>query len=196
MRALIIFIKNPDLGKVKTRLAQDIGDQKALAIYKDLLAHTKNVSLKTLADKVFVFHFPTLINHNLWNKNIFENRVQAEGDLGAKMSDAINQVILDGYQEVCLIGSDCFEITEAHINNAFESLAESDVVIGPAKDGGYYLLGQKKIHCQIFDKMPWSKSNLLNKTQMVLTVNGISYKLLEVLSDIDYINDLPKDYRF
>ena len=112
------------------------------------------------------------------------------------MSDAINQVILDGYQEVCLIGSDCFEITEAHINSAFESLAENDVVIGPAKDGGYYLLGQKKIHCQIFDKMPWSKSNLLNKTQMVLTVNGISYKLLEVLSDIDYINDLPKDYRF
>ena len=104
MRALIIFIKNPDLGKVKTRLAKDIGDQKALAIYKDLLAHTKNFSLKTLADKVFVFHFPTLINHNLWNKNIFENRVQAEGDLGAKMSDAINQVILDGYQEVCLIG--------------------------------------------------------------------------------------------
>ena len=196
MRALIIFIKNPALGKVKTRLAQDVGDEKALAIYNDLLAYTKNVSQKTLADKVFVFHSPTLIDHNLWKGNIFVNRVQVKGDLGAKMSAAINQVILAGYQEVCLIGSDCFEITEHHINKAFEGLAENDVVIGPAKDGGYYLLGQQKLHDQIFDKMPWSKPNLLNKTQMVLIVNGINYKLLEVLSDVDYIEDLPKDYQF
>jgi rSAM/selenodomain-associated transferase 1 len=196
MRALIIFIKNPELGKVKTRLAQDVGDEKALTIYKDLLAYTRCISLKTVADKVFVFHSPTLADENLWKKDQFQNRVQAAGDLGDKMSDAINQVILEGYQEVCLIGSDCFEISEAHINNAFESLNEKDVVIGPAKDGGYYLLGQKKLHPQIFDKMPWSKSNLLDTTQMVLAVNGIKYKLLEVLSDVDYIGDLPKDYQF
>jgi len=189
--ALIVFVKNPEKGKVKTRLAADVGEEKALKVYYDLLEFSR--SLIYLGLNVYVFHFPVLLQDFFWNGA--ENRLQVEGDLGGKMSAAIQEVLNEGNDKVCVIGSDCFEISQAHLKEAFKALDKNDLVFGPAKDGGYYLAGMKKLQSAIFEEMPWSQSNLMQTTLEKAKNLNLNYELLEELSDVDYVTDLPKGYK-
>jgi len=192
MEALIVFVKNPEKGKVKTRLAADVGEEKALKIYNDLLEFSKSLIYSGL--KFYVFHSPVLLQELFWVGA--ENKLQAEGDLGVKMSTAIKEVLNGGNDKVCVIGSDCFEITQEHIKEAFRVLDKNDLVFGPAKDGGYYLVGMNKLQSAIFEEMPWSQSNLMQTTLKKAKNLNLNYELLEELSDVDYVTDLPKDYKF
>lgn len=191
MNAIIVFVKNPEKGKVKTRLAKDVGDEKALSVYLDLLKFTKNVIHSFL--NVYVFHSPVLIEDLFWAGA--KNELQVEGDLGLKMSAAIKQVLADGNDKVCIIGSDCFEISEQHINDAFKALDKNDLVFGPAKDGGYYLAGMNKLQTAIFENMPWSQPTLMDETLKRADELSLKYELLEELSDVDYVTDFPRDYK-
>lgn len=191
MEALIVFVKNPELGKVKTRLANSVGATKALSVYKDLLEFTKRVIPSELS--VYVFHSPVLLEELFWSGS--ENELQCEGDLGLKMKTALQQVFSKGATKVCLIGSDCFEISEEHIKSAFKALDSNDLVFGPAKDGGYYLVGMKQMHAEVFEGMPWSRSNLLEKTITKIKGLKLNYKLMETLNDVDFVEDLPSDYK-
>lgn len=184
---LLIFTRNPELGKVKTRLAKTVGDETALEIYLFLLNKTKEVAQKVSSDKA-VFYSEKITENDQWNPEIFKKYLQLEGDLGMKMQHAFEQFFEKGYEKVAIIGSDLYDITPEIIENAFEKLNTNDVVLGPAKDGGYYLLGMKSIHKSIFQKKKWGTAAVLKETLENLKDKKIS--LLEELNDVDVFEDI------
>ncbi|MES2882865.1 MAG: TIGR04282 family arsenosugar biosynthesis glycosyltransferase [Bacteroidota bacterium] len=192
--ALIIFVRHPQLGKVKTRLAATIGNDAALNIYKKLLQHTLEISKKTEAT-IFVFYADEIVEDDIWQEENFFKLLQAEGDLGQKMLSAFTQVFASGCDKVCIIGSDCYELTETIIADAFTAMNEVDVAIGPANDGGYYLLGMKQLHHSIFENKQWSTRTVFDETIHSIMQAKLSYKTLATLTDVDEEKDLPNEWR-
>lgn len=187
--ALIIFIKNPVKGKVKTRLAATIGDDMALAIYQKLLKHTLNIAEHVTADK-FIF-FSDAIDETIGDVNApFYYKIQSGNDLGEKMKNAFVQLFKSGYKRVVIIGTDCPGINENILKTAFGEFNNSDVVIGPATDGGYYLLGMKEMHNDLFEKIDWSTSVVLHSTIECYNKSNLSYSLLTALRNVDEQKDL------
>ena len=187
--ALIIFARNPELGKCKTRLAKTIGDEAALEIYKHLLLHTSNVAKSIAADR-YIFYSEAIQKKDIWDDGIFKKKRQFEGDLGMKMEHAFSLIFQMGYDKVIIIGSDLLELKPKHINQAFQYLNTHDAVIGPAKDGGYYLLGLTRMHEFLFKNKSWSTPTVLEETLNDLSEKNIKFTTLETLNDIDTYDDL------
>ncbi|UKM65204.1 TIGR04282 family arsenosugar biosynthesis glycosyltransferase [Flavobacteriaceae bacterium GSB9] len=183
---VIVFVKNPKLGKVKTRLAKSIGNEAALAVYSKLLKVTEN-AVKKLDTDVLIY-FSEHIEEEAWHN--FNKNIQHGKDLGERMRNAFQQGFEDGYERIALIGSDLPDISENHIKQALHVLTQNEVVFGPAKDGGYYLIGLSKMHTSIFQNKPWSQPNLLSETLKELHKNNTSFITLETLNDIDTYEDL------
>lgn len=188
-KALIIFVRNPVLGKVKTRLARTIGDAKALNIYIELLSHTISITSYILCDK-FVYYSDFIDVSDGWDNRIFEKRLQEGHDLGLRMKHAFNELLHSGYDQVLIIGSDCYQLTPSIIECGFAKLQDADAVMGPSEDGGYYLLGLKNMHEKIFENKSWSTENVSSDTINDLKTAGLSYSLLIPLKDIDVEADL------
>ncbi|MEZ7498124.1 TIGR04282 family arsenosugar biosynthesis glycosyltransferase [Flavobacterium sp. Arc3] len=187
--ALIIFTRNPELGKVKTRLAKTIGNEKALAVYKDLLLHTRNETYSIDCDK-FVFYDTTIIENDIWSPAFYQKKVQANGDLGQRMHQAFVTLFQMGYKNCIIVGSDLFDLKAVVIKTAFKKLVDHDVVIGPAEDGGYYLLGLKKGMPAIFQNKDWGTATVFKMTMKDLENQKVS--LLDTLNDIDTYEDLEQ----
>ncbi len=185
--ALIIFIKNPELGKVKTRLAKTVGDERALAIYKALMEHTRNIALSVSSDRLLFYSQKIHPNDN-WSIVDFKKHLQATGDLGTKMKTAFQQAFQD-HQKVVIIGSDCASLTPAIVKVAFRQLEKHSFVIGPALDGGYYLLGMNQYAPSVFDDIAWSTASVLEDTKQRIKALDLDYVLLPALSDIDFEED-------
>lgn len=186
--ALIIFSKNVVPGKVKTRLAATIGHDAALKVYQQLLHHTKIITQKINADK-FVYYSDEIVHDDLWNHGFI--REQQKGlDLGERMMKAFEEVFHQGYSKVIIIGTDCPSLNEIMIEEAFDKLKGTDVVIGPAYDGGYYLLGMKKLYSCLFKNIQWSTSSVFRETIQIFNGENINYSLLQKLHDVDEEKDL------
>ena len=186
---LIIFVKNPVLGKVKTRLAATVGDEVALAIYFQLLKKTHEVTALLPVDKA-VYYSDSIDPDDLWSDGGYDRMVQSGDNLGERMKNAFDGSFKKGYQKVCIIGSDCLEITPGIINKAFAALENHDAVIGPARDGGYYLLGMKQMTPTLFENKKWSTDKILAATVADFKQLGLSYMELPVLKDVDDEKDL------
>lgn len=186
--ALIIFVRKPELGKVKTRLAREVGDERALEIYEKLLSHTKMISLPLEVEK-FVFYADEVSEKDIWTGKEFHQEQQIKGNLGEKMKSALEEVFSRNIQRVCIIGSDCMELTSEILENAFLSLHHHDIAIGPSLDGGYYLIGMKKLHSKLFDDIKWSTASVFNETMQKARQKKLSVFELPKLSDIDYKED-------
>ncbi|MBW2960394.1 TIGR04282 family arsenosugar biosynthesis glycosyltransferase [Mesonia aestuariivivens] len=184
---LLIFTKNPEMGKCKTRLAKSIGKKAALSIYKKLLQHTAQVAQKANSDKQ-VFYSKEIIQKDHFKSNLFQKKLQNGDHLGAKMSNAIADAFKENYEKVIIIGSDLYDLEVNDIYKAFQQLEQSDYVIGPAKDGGYYLLGMKKFTPEIFQDINWSTATVLQETLQLLQNKKVA--LLTEKNDIDTIEDL------
>lgn len=191
---LLIFVKNPVEGKVKTRLAKTIGDHNALLIYRALLKHTQTIASEISVSRYLFYDEKIEINDN-WLNNLYTKNQQVNGDLGKRMSAAFEHVFSKGVSKAIIIGSDCIELTTEIINNAFELLENNDLVIGPALDGGYYLLGMKTLHNCIFENKSWSTDLLLAETLESLKKENLSVQLVPKLSDIDTETDLTPELR-
>ena len=187
---LIIFVKNPVKGTVKTRIAKDSDEGYALKVYLELQRHTRIISENTNAIR-YLYYSSHLPEEDLWDANIFNKKLQKGDDLGEKMKNAIREVI-NCHEKVIIIGSDCIQLKESLIENAFSKLDNFDIVLGPALDGGYYLIGVKHPFDYIFDGIPWSTSEVLDKTLQKILSSGLSCHLLQELSDIDYMEDWEK----
>lgn len=187
--ALIIFVRKPEYGLVKTRLAKDIGERKALEIYEILLQHTQSIFTNILADK-FVFYATEICEDDMWNA--YKKFAQCGNDLGNRMENAFKNIFDKRYENVLIVGSDCFELTSEIIEVAFSLLEKNEVVIGPAKDGGYYLLGMKKMYSSIFQHINWSTHEVFDQTLQKIKSLDLSYDLLPVLRDVDTVDDLPE----
>ncbi len=183
---VIVFVKNIKLGKVKTRLAKTIGNQGAFEVYSDLVKVTENATENLKIDKYI--YFSDAVVNTKW-QNDFKT-TQNGADLGERMKNAFENGFDAGYNRIVLIGSDLPDIEAKHIEVGLNKLKETDVVFGPAEDGGYYLIGLSKMHECVFNNKPWSQTNLLKETLTELQKNNITFSTLEVLNDIDTIEDL------
>ena len=184
---LIIFTRNPELGKVKTRLSKSTGDQVALEIYKFLLNKTNQVTKQVSADKI-VYYSEKITKHDIWSSNLYKKEVQHGSDLGAKMKNSFQAAFENKYDKVLLIGSDLYDLEPCHIYEAFKKLDTNDVVIGPASDGGYYLIGLKKLHPKIFKNKNWGTSTVREDT--LKDLEKVDVHLLPILNDVDVIEDI------
>ncbi|MGV3586896.1 MAG: TIGR04282 family arsenosugar biosynthesis glycosyltransferase [Adhaeribacter sp.] len=186
---LIIFIKNPILGKVKSRLAATVGPEKALAIYHQLLHRTQKVTQNLPVDKA-LYYADFIPEKDSWDTAVYTKYLQVTGDLGQRMEQAFQQGFSDNYNRICIIGSDCFELSSEIIQQAFRRLEDKDVVIGPAEDGGYYLLGLTQHQPFLFQNKHWSTESVLLDTLQDVKAKNLSVTLLPTLTDVDEEKDL------
>lgn len=186
---LIIFVKNIRLGKVKTRFAATAGDEAALKLYKKLVGLTASQARKTAAE-CLVSYSEEVEANDIFNISHFEKDTQTGGDLGERMGNAFRKSFQQGYNKVVLIGSDCPGITYNLMNRSFDILDDYDCVLGPSVDGGYYLIGMKRLIPELFENVPWSTGLVLKRT--LKTLNRLNYtcELMEELNDIDTAEDL------
>ncbi len=187
--ALIIFVKNPEKGKVKTRLAKTIGEERALAVYNSLLSHTLEVTAPLFCDKA-VYYSDFIPGTDLWSRKGYRQEQQAGSDLGQRMCHAFERELKNGYKSICIIGSDCPGLSTAIIAGAFDMLRETEIIIGPSADGGYYLLGMHHLHRPFFLEKPWSTGRVYAETMKDIKASGMKHLLLPVLTDIDEEKDL------
>lgn len=186
-KLLILFTRNPELGRVKTRLAQEVGDKKALAIYRFLIRHTVKITQPVSADKV-VYYSENITENDYWNSNFFQKKLQTGNDLGQRMKNAFSKGFSEGYQQIIIMGTDLYDIKTADIEFAFSTLENHEAILGPAEDGGYYLLGLTHLIPNLFENKNWSTPSVLPDTLNDLT--NINYKLLQKRNDVDYYADI------
>jgi rSAM/selenodomain-associated transferase 1 len=188
---LLIFIKNPEAGKVKTRLAKSIGALEALQVYEKLLARTLSAAGKSTVRRQ-VWYSSFIDNEDDIPPETFEKYLQTGSDLGERMKNAFRQAFEEGADNVVIIGSDCPDLNEAILESAFEQLKTCDLVIGPSEDGGYYLLGMNRFYESLFRDVEWSTESVLTSTIDNATKIGLNITQLPVLNDIDTLEDLRK----
>src|SRR5690606_36530309 len=184
---LIIFTRNPELGKCKTRLATTVGNRIALNIYQFLLEHTKNIT-KGLDVGKWVFYSDEIWENDIWEQAVYEKKVQSGKDLGERMANAFKDGFNAGHEKIIIIGSDMYDLNENDVMEAFKILDLHDYVVGPAIDGGYYLLGMKVFNPALFKNKSWGTDTVLEAT--LEDLKGKNYGLLAPKNDIDYFEDI------
>ncbi len=187
---IITFTRNPELGKVKTRLAKTIGDASALAIYKKLLEHTQSVLHDLNCDKA-VYYSVKIRDNDIWDNAIYQKHQQFGGDLGIRMQNAFKAGFEAGYNKIIIVGSDLYDLQPKHINQAFKALDSNSITIGPAEDGGYYLLGMKTLHKAVFENKNWGTETVFEDT--IKNLKNESVFLLEQLNDVDTYDDIKNN---
>jgi rSAM/selenodomain-associated transferase 1 len=192
-RCLLFFLKNPEKGRVKTRLASAVGDEVAVKLYKRFLLEM----LSTLNQGTFLFYLCFYPENSLndlkgWLGDDYLYMPQKGKDLGERMKNGFMEAFAMNFKRVVLIGSDIPDLPLEFIEEAFTSLKEKDAVIGPSFDGGYYLIGfkDKVFSLKVFEGIPWSTKRVFEETMKVLKQEGFTVHTLPLLRDIDTIDDL------
>jgi len=186
---LIIFAKVPGLGLAKSRIAATTGKEKAACIYRELLSITASLAppfphVISFAGAPTAGPLKSLFPHAL----SFDP--QPDAGLGERLHDAFSRYFSRGYRSICAIGTDCPAISSCDITKAFTELEKgTHAVLGPASDGGYYLIGLDQNALSVFQATQWSQAGLLKETMSILQKEKQSFYLLRELSDIDTYND-------
>jgi rSAM/selenodomain-associated transferase 1 len=190
---LLFFVKNPKKGKVKSRLAVSIGVDSAVRAYKNMAVQM----LSTLKKGTFPFYicfFPRNAQKPIehWLGKQYRYVPQKGKDLGERMRNGFAEVFSMGYKRVVLIGSDIPDLPIENVEEAFESLKKVDAVIGPAYDGGYYLIGfkDKTYFPQVFEGIAWGTKNVFEETMRKLKRFRRAVYVLPYQRDIDTAEDL------
>jgi rSAM/selenodomain-associated transferase 1 len=199
--AIIVFIKNPVLGKVKTRLAATVGNERALAIYHALMHHTMSITNHLEVDK-YLFYSDFVDENDIWDNGKYQKSTQHQTqDLGLKMASAFGITLQNKHKKALIIGSDCFELNNEIIEEAYSKLSENEVVIGPAYDGGYYLVGfnfeligkvSEEVLNQMFWNKEWSHERVGQEAIEVCEQMNLKHFLLPTLTDVDEEKDYLK----
>lgn len=199
--AIIVFIKNPQLGKVKTRLAATVGNERALEIYHILMQHTNAITNDLLAEK-YLYYSDFVDAKDIWKNERYHKSIQHQGyDLGLKMASAFTETLQKNHKKVLIIGSDCLELNQKIIQEGYEQLSDNDVVIGPAYDGGYYLIGFNFQHIgersaevlnEVFIGREWSHERVCQEAIDACQQMDLRYFQLPTLTDVDEEKDYLK----
>lgn len=193
--AQAIFLKLPVAGNVKTRLGVTIGMEKAAEIYKSLAETTIKACKSDDFDTIFCIEpYSELENFKKWLGQDGRFISQRGNDLGERMFNCFSDVFAMGYDKCALIGSDIVGLNKEILSHAFAELDKNDCVIGPATDGGYYMIAFNKGKCEksLFKNMEWSTDKVYNTTISRLTDCGTAYASTMILPDIDTEEDLKK----
>lgn len=186
---LLVFCKNPRLGKVKTRLAKTIGERKALLIYKELLKKTASV-LKELEVDIHLYYSDKIEENDLFSAVASQKKKQAGEHLGERMANAFQESFIS-HDKVVIIGTDLWTLEAQDIQKAFQALEKQAAVIGPSKDGGYYLIGLNQFFPDLFKQKEWGTDKVLSST--LADINHINYHLLNEKNDVDTFSDLEEN---
>jgi len=184
---LLIFTRNPELGKCKTRLAATIGDSSALEIYKFLLQHTATIT-RDLGVHKKVYYSEAIWENDVWDPAIYHKNVQEGSSLGDRMANAFTEGFNNGFQKIIIIGSDMLDLSQSDLETAFAALDNNDFVIGPAVDGGYYLLGMTYFKPELFQNKDWGRDTVFQDS--MANLDEESTQLLPVKNDIDVYEDI------
>ncbi|QMU56339.1 MAG: DUF2064 domain-containing protein [Candidatus Mycalebacterium zealandia] len=191
MNTVAVFLKHPTPGKVKTRMAKDIGNERAAEIYASMVERVmENIEGK---HSLCVFYDPPEMKNEIvrwlggWTADFVAQRGKT---LGEKISNAINDRVSAGNLKVVVIGTDCVEITAETITDSFERLNTADTVIGPCEDGGYYLIGLKTNRAELFNDIDWSTDRVMAQTLEKAQQLRLNVSVMETLRDIDCADDL------
>lgn len=187
---LIIFGKYPEGGKVKTRLAKSIGEDKATEAYIRLMNHTLDLASNLDCDTCLAYSDENQLAE--WNGKVNLVTVQEGDDLGERMINAFKSSFDQGYERIVLIGSDCAELRTDIVEEAFEGLEYNEVVVGPAEDGGYYLIGTNTHLPVLFEDMEWSTKEVFENTFHRIRWAKVGAEFLEKLSDVDEYIDAQR----
>ncbi|MFO8082829.1 MAG: TIGR04282 family arsenosugar biosynthesis glycosyltransferase [Desulfobacterales bacterium] len=192
-RCVLVFVREPEMGKVKTRLAKSVGNDVALKLYMSFVEDELDM-LRGLSCDVIVCYCPESGERQVrdWLKNENHFMAQVGKDLGRRMAAAFESAFGLGYHQALLVGSDIPDLSSSIISEAFKSLNKHQVCIGPSHDGGYYLIGFNRNACfkSVFEAIPWGTSHVFEKTVQCLRENKIGYHLLSSLKDMDRVEDL------
>lgn len=184
---LLIFTRNPELGKCKTRLAAKVGDHAALDVYKFLLNHTVDITINVSADK-HVYYSEEIWENDIWDEAVYQKKLQQGATLGERMARAFDESFKLGYQRIIIIGSDMYDLSQKDLDNAFDALKKHNFVIGPAEDGGYYLLGMRKPKPELFESKAWGEASVFEATMKDL--ENEDCQILATRNDVDYYEDI------
>ncbi len=195
-QVLIVFLKYPEPGRVKTRLARDIGWKNASLIYSEIAQSVIGKASKSSKYETLIFFDPPEKKEDVrrWLKNTSLNLLPQEGNpIGERMLNAFERAFSLGATSAVIIGTDCMEVSDKTVLEAFRALREADAVLGPARDGGYYLLRLNRPFPWVFKGIKWSTNLVLSQTIKKLEEKKLRFKLLETLTDVDTIRDLSKE---
>lgn len=186
-RALVIFASAPEKGRVKSRIAADLGPDEALTAYRTLAEHAVAAASHVEWCRKTIAYSPNEKGDAMrdWFGDLFDYCPQGDGDLGRRMLSVLERSLADEAERVVLIGVDCPGVNDTVISEAFTRLDQADVVIGPSFDGGYYLIGMKKAHKPLFTDIPFGTGDTLQKTLSTARREGIRVSLLEWKRDVN-----------
>lgn len=192
---LILFTRFPLAGKTKTRLIPVLG-AKGAALLQQRMSEAAFATLsagaaRTGASLEVCFHGGDEKVVRRWLPGADHYTAQDDGDLGTKLHHAFAAAFTRGSRPVIGIGADCPTLTLDHLTAAFAALADHDLVLGPATDGGYYLVGLNGFPAGLFADIPWSTPRVLHETLARAKALGLHHHLLETLPDVDRPEDLP-----
>ena len=182
---LIVFVKAPRPGLVKTRLARSLGPQAACAAYLRLVEML--LSGFRLLDQVELCFTPDDAASEIqaWMRKPWSAAPQGQGDLGRRLVSAFERAFTDGMKRVAIIGADCPAVTVPDIHESFAALRDHDVVVGPAMDGGYWLVGMNGMHSRLFDDISWGTERVFSETMNHIRNAGLTVQVLRELEDVD-----------
>ena len=192
---LIIFTRYPQPGRVKTRLIPKLGEVGAATLHQRMTEHTLGIAAKA---RLLMPELEVTLRVEGGTQSLMRRLYgtewtfaeQGDGDLGARLNRAAFDAFAAGHARVAIIGSDCPELTSHLLQSAFEALRSVDVVIGPAVDGGYYLIGMRQSTPALFERIPWSTGGVLERTIHEARQLALRVSLLPTLSDVDTPDDL------
>ena len=193
-RALLIFVKHPEPGRVKTRLAATVGAQRAAEIYRQLAAEIF-ARLPDDAEAIACFDPPERREEiERWLNGIAHGKPlrflpQSAGDLGARLTQAFAETFALGFQQVAAIGTDCIEIDAAIFTEAWTALDTHDLAIGQSEDGGYYLIALAAPHPALFERIPWSTGSVFTETLVRAASENLRIHRLPMRCDVDTEED-------
>jgi len=193
---LLYFVKYPEPGRVKTRLAKTMGTERAAKIYRELAeANLKIISsLSPQPFSIVITFAPPEAQKKIktWLSGPYDYWPQTGNHLGERLQNAFESAFLRGAQKVVALGSDTLDLEAAHLLEAYEQLESCDVVLGPAEDGGYYLIGSSRFLPDLYVDIPWSTSAVLDSTLKWIKKQKLTHFLLKPLNDLDDMTSLEK----
>ncbi len=189
---IILMLKAPRLGQVKTRLAQEVGEEEALAIYRRLVDWQLR-QLKPLQPliQVEICYTPLEAEDEMraWLASADAFTRQCSGDLGDRLRHALHSAFARGAQRVIFLGGDCPFATTALLQQAEAALTEHAVTLAPAEDGGYYLIGLAGDHPEVFHDINWGSGEVMAQTQARIEAAGLRLHVLPQAKDVDTLAD-------